>query len=808
MTVKVTDLPLTTGLSPLAVLYIVDPIDPLGPTSKQTTLAQVSSLVSPIASDSVRGSVKIGSGLSVDGNGVISATSVSGNAATVTNGVYTTGSYANPSWITSLAASKVGLGNVTNESKATMFASPTFTGTVSGVTAAMVGLGSVTNESKATMFTNPTFTGTITGITSTTVGLGNVTNESKSTMFTNPTFTGSVSGINATMVGLGNVTNESKATMFASPTFTGTVSGVTKTHVGLGSVENTALSSWTGSTSITTLGTVTTGSAPASDVYAWAKAATKPSYTATEVGLGNVTNESKATMFTSPAFTEIPTAPTATAGTNTTQIATTAFVSTAVSNLVASAPAALNTLNELATALGNDASFATTVSTAMGLKAPVESPTFTGTVTIPAGASISGYATSSGASLSNVAGMSFASGVAVDQFSTDGFFTANASNKVPVESAVKTYVDTGLGGRASLTSPTFNTSIDGSATFGAFASSSTLTVGFTGINSTNITNIATAATGNSYTKTVNIGTGGMGTTTINIGQVSNSTTFINGHVVLETVTSTGATGSGKIVFDSSPTLSSPSLTTPSLGVATATSINKMAITAPATSSTLAVADGKTFTVSNTITLAGTDSTTITLPSTTGTVALNNQIHYIGTTSVAINRASASLALTGITSIDGSAASVANSLTISTGLSGTSYNGGSAVTIAIDSTVTTLTGTQTLTNKRVTARVQTTASSATITPTADTCDMYTVTALATAATIAAPSGTPTDGQRLMLRIKSDASNRALTWTTSSGAYRALGIGALPSSTIANKTLYVGCIYNAQDSFWDVVSYSQQ
>ena len=70
--------------------------------------------------------------------------------------------YADPVWITSLAASKVGLGNVTNESKATMFSSPTFTGTVSGVTATHVGLGNVTNESKATMFSSPTFTGTAT----------------------------------------------------------------------------------------------------------------------------------------------------------------------------------------------------------------------------------------------------------------------------------------------------------------------------------------------------------------------------------------------------------------------------------------------------------------------------------------------------------------------------------------------------------------------------------------------------------------------------------------------------------------------
>jgi len=122
------------------------------------------------------------------------------------------------------------------------------------------------------------------------------------------------------------------------------------------------------------------------------------------------------------------------------------------------------------------------------------------------------------------------------------------------------------------------------------------------------------------------------------GDIDVNNIYING---------TAATGTGGVVR-----ATSPSLTTPTLGVATATSINKMAITAPATSSTLAVADGKTFTVNNTITLAGTDSTTITLPSTTGTVALNNQTMYIGTTAVAINRSSASLALTGITSIDG------------------------------------------------------------------------------------------------------------------------------------------------------------
>lgn len=70
----------------------------------------------------------------------------------------------------------------------------------------------------------------------------------------------------------------------------------------------------------------------------------------------------------SPGLTGTPTAPTASAGTNTTQIATTAFVSTAVANLINGAPGALDTLQELAAALGSDASFSTTVTNALAGK--------------------------------------------------------------------------------------------------------------------------------------------------------------------------------------------------------------------------------------------------------------------------------------------------------------------------------------------------------------------------------------------------------------------------------------------------------
>jgi len=83
----------------------------------------------------------------------------------------------------------------------------------------------------------------------------------------------------------------------------------------------------------------------------------------------------------SPAFTGTPTAPTATAGTNTTQLATTAFVGTAVANIVDSAPATLDTLNELAAALGDDANFSTTVTNSIATKLPLAGGTLTGNVT-------------------------------------------------------------------------------------------------------------------------------------------------------------------------------------------------------------------------------------------------------------------------------------------------------------------------------------------------------------------------------------------------------------------------------------------
>jgi hypothetical protein len=98
----------------------------------------------------------------------------------------------------------------------------------------------------------------------------------------------------------------------------------------------------------------------------------------------------------------------------------------------------------------------------------------------------------------------------------------------------------------------------------------------------------------------------------------------------------------------------------------------------------------------------------------------------------------------------------------------------------------------------------TASSATPTPNADADGQFNLTALAANATFGAPTGTPTGGQKLMIRIKDNGTARTLAYNA---IYRAIGI-TLPTTTVISKTLYIACIYNAADTKWDAIATAQE
>lgn len=115
-------------------------------------------------------------------------------------------------------------------------------------------------------------------------------------------------------------------------------------------------------------------------------------------------------------------------------------------------------------------------------------------------------------------------------------------------------------------------------------------------------------------------------------------------------------------------------------------------------------------------------------------------------------------------------------------------------------------TDTLTNKRITARTDTVASSATPTINTDTTDIFTITALAANITSMTTnlSGTPTLGQRLLIRILDNGTARTITW----GASFVSRGAALPTTTVISKYLYVSLIWNSTTSTWDCIGAVQE
>ena len=424
----------------------------------------------------------------------------------------------------------------------------------------------------------------------------------------------------------GNTTTTPK---YLKQTGNGTISSaplwasLSNTDVGLGNVENTALSTWAGTANLTTLGTIIAGTWNGTTIAVLngGTGATTVVGAKTNFGLENVTNESKAIMFTSPAFTGVPVAPTAGAGTNSTQVATTAFVTGAITT--AATPDATTLVKGKVQLAGDLGGTGTTAA------APVISDNAITTVKI-SNSNVT-YGKIQNVVLNNVVlGRVSGAGGVVEEISTTG-----SGNVVRATSPTLVSPILGAATATTINGNTITTGT-GTLTIGAgktFTSSNTLTLAGTDGSTLNVGAGGTLGS-NAYSSTayapiasptftgiVTIPTSFVvGATTVTtsgteLNYVAGVTSGIQAQLNGKQSTLTNSAGLAGALSDETGTglavfSTSPALITPNIGAATASSVNKLAITAPATGSTLTIAEGKTFTSSNTLTLAGTDGSTL------------------------------------------------------------------------------------------------------------------------------------------------------------------------------------------------------
>jgi len=344
---------------------------------------------------------------------------------------------------------------------------------------------------------------------------------------------------------------------------------------------------------------------------------------------------------------------------------------------------------------------------------------------------------------------------------------------------------------------------------------------------TNLTGTASGLTAGTVTTNANL-TGvitSVGNATSTGSQTGTGNTFvmsvaptITGHPTLEGVTSTGATGTGNLVFSNSPTFvtpalgtpasgvatnltgtasgltagnvttnanltgvitsvgnatsiasqtgtgtkfvvdTSPTLVTPNIGVATATTVNKVTITAPATSATLTIADGKTVTHNSTTTFAGTDGKTLTV---------NKSLTLDGTDSTTMTFPSTS------------------------------------ATIARTDAAQTFTGTQTFSQVITTNNAITASSNAATVPVTSKLNTVTNNSAATL-TITLTTTSAVDGQSCIVRVlDSSAVAQTITWVNTENSTVSVPTTSNGSTTLP---LTVGFMYNNATSKWRCIASS--
>ena len=242
------------------------------------------------------------------------------------------------------ARTNLGLGNVDNKSSATII-SEIVDGDIPST---------IARDSELTAHTD--LTNNPHSVTATQVGLGNVTNESKTTMFTDPTFTGSITGT----LGTASQPNITSVGTLTSLDITGDMTVATT-----GGMQGLSVATSTHTYKIGDINSELAG-AHLSIISGGGGSPSTAIFQSCNVGIG----KTPATSVELDVNGDIRASGTVTGATPTINghLTTKAYVDTQVAGIVDSAPAALDTLNELAAALGDDASFATTTATSIGEK--------------------------------------------------------------------------------------------------------------------------------------------------------------------------------------------------------------------------------------------------------------------------------------------------------------------------------------------------------------------------------------------------------------------------------------------------------
>jgi hypothetical protein len=423
---------------------------------------------------------------------------------------------------------------------------------------------------------------------------------------------------------------------------------------------------------------------------------------ATLDGTETLTNKS----LTSPTLTGIPTAPTAAANTNTTQVATTEFVTGAIST----ANATNANLTGPITSIGNATSVASQTGTGskfvMDTSPTLVTPTIgvaiatsvnNVTITNPGTSAILTIADGKTLTANNSLTLAGADGKTMTFPTTDA--TIARTDASQTFTGKQTFASEGIdlpgstSGTATVVAPAAagtGTTITLPGATGTLATlDGTETLTNKSLTSPTLTGIPTAPTAAANTNTTQVATTEFVTGAISTANATNANltgpiTSIGNATSVASQTGTGS----KFVMDTSPTL-----VTPTIGVAIATSVNNVTITNPGTSAILTIADGKTLTANNSLTLAGADGKTMTFPTTDATIARTDASQtFTGKQTFA----SEGIDLPGSTS--GTATVVAPAA------AGT----GTTITLpGATGTLATLDGTETLTNKTLTSPTLTT-----------------------------------------------------------------------------------------------------